>query len=306
MVGRIVEIAEDGRHLGLSRGFLKVTVDGQEIGRVALDSIAAVIANAHGLTYSNALLTALSRHGVPVVLCGPQHRPEAFLWPVDGHHVQSLRMRAQVDAPTPLRKRLWQSVVRSKVYLQGSVVRSLGGSFDAFEMLARTVRSGDPENVEAQAARRYWPLVMGADFRRDQGMEEGPNALLNYGYTVLRAATARAVMGAGLHPTLGLHHRNRSNPMCLVDDMMEPFRPIVDLVALRLTRAGHATVDATVKHALVEVLTVDLPSDVGMVPLSTCLERLACSLAISFETGTARLDLPKPPTPLELAESVSA
>lgn len=302
MVGRVVEIAQDGRHLGLSRGFLVVEAGGQEVGRVALDSLGAVVANAHGLTYTNALLVELSRRGVPVVLCGPQHRPEAILWPVDGHHVQALRMRAQAESGAPLRKRLWQQVIRGKIRMQGSIIASQGGAAEAFDLLARGVRSGDPDNVEAQAARRYWPLLMGPDFRRDQ-QAGGANALLNYGYTVLRAAAARAVMGAGLHPTLGLHHHNRGNPMCLVDDIMEPFRPFVDLAVLRLTRSGRMDVDAAAKLALVEVLTLDLPGDGGLAPVDAHLGRLALSLATSFESGSAALLLPRPPTPLELADA---
>lgn len=302
MVGRVVEIIQDGRHLNLSRGFLVVSAEGREIGRIALDAIGAVIANAHGLTYSNSLLTELSRRGIPVVLCGPHHRPEAFLWPVDGHHVQALRMRAQAEAGAPLRKRLWQQLVRAKVLMQGSIVGALGGPSPAFDLLARAVRSGDPDNVEAQAARRYWPLVMGPDFRRDQ-QAQGANALLNYGYTILRAATARSIMAAGLHPTLGLHHRNRNNPMCLVDDVMEPFRPFVDLAVVRLVRDGHHEVDQTARHALVEVLTLDVPTATGVVPLATCVERLALSVAVSLESGAAALDLPRCPTPLELADS---
>ncbi|MBB4284320.1 type II CRISPR-associated endonuclease Cas1 [Roseospira goensis] len=299
MVGRIVEIAEDGRHLSLRRGFLVVGTGHEEIGRVALDSIGAVIVNAHGTTWSNALMIALTRRGVPVVLCGPQHRPEAVLWPVDGHHVQAHRMRCQAEARLPLRKRLWQQLVQAKIRMQGSVVGALGGPEAAFARLARTVRSGDPDNVEAQAARRYWPLVMGPDFRRDPEAP-GANALLNYGYTVLRAATARSVMGAGLHPTLGLHHHNRGNPMCLVDDVMEPFRPFVDLTVRTLVRDGLEDLTPPVKQALVAVTTLDLPGPKGTSPLATALDALTHSLATSFEAGSAALDLPTTPTALDL------
>ena len=112
------------------------------------------------------------------------------------------------------------------------------------------LHSGDPGNVEAQAARRYWPLLMGADFHRDRALP-GVNALLNYGYTVLRAATARAVTAAGLHPSLGLHHRTRTDPFCLASDLMEPFRPVVDLIAVRLADAGVDDVTPEAKAALV-------------------------------------------------------
>ena len=109
MIGRTVEIAQDGRHISLSRGFLVVSDRGKELGRVPIDDIGALVANAHGLTYSNTLLLALAERNAPVVLCGPNHHPVAIIWPVEGHHIQAARMRAQIAAPRPLCKRLWRN-----------------------------------------------------------------------------------------------------------------------------------------------------------------------------------------------------
>ena len=123
--GRIVEVAEDGRHLSLSRGFLVVRAEGEELGRVPLDDIGALVANAHGLTYSNNLLLALCERNVPVVLCGPNHAPQALVWPVEGHHAQAQRMRAQLAATRPTAKRLWRQMVREKVLQQAAVLEAL-------------------------------------------------------------------------------------------------------------------------------------------------------------------------------------
>ena len=158
----------------------------------------------------------------------------------------------------------------------------------------RRVKSGDPDNVEAQAARRYWHMLFGSDFRRDR-FGDMPNPLLNYGYTVLRAAVARAVVAAGLHPSLGIHHHNRANPMCLVDDLMEPFRPLVDYAVACLVRSGCEEMTAEAKRALAGILTVDMNADRGVSPLQTCLERAAQSLAQSFEDKTPSLTFPGPP-----------
>lgn len=303
MIGRVLEVAEDGRHLSQSRGFLVVQAKDETLGRVPLDDLGAVIANAHGLTYSNNLLVALAARNVALVLCGRNHSPEALLWPVEGYYRQTARMRAQVGASRPFAKRTWQTLVRAKIALQGAVLESRGRTAGAFDGLARKVRSGDPDNVEAQAARRYWPLLLGADFRRDKD-EPGINGMLNYGYAVLRAATARAVMAAGLHPTFGLHHGNQGNPMALVDDLMEPFRPLVDLRVAQLVDAGHEEVDRTCKQVLAEITVIDLDTDAGATPLSTCLTRLAASLGQAFENGTPRLALPGRPRPLDLAPPV--
>ena len=298
MVGRVIEIATDGRHLSVERGFLVVTESGDQIGMVPMDDVAAVVANAHGLTYSNNLLVKLSERGIPVVLCGANHMPAAIVWPVDAHHIQTGRMNDQVSASLPLKKRLWAQVVRAKILAQGATLASTGAPHGGFYLLSRKVRSGDPANVEAEAARRYWPLLMGAEFRRDKD-GGGVNGMLNYGYAVLRAGIARAVMAAGLHPSFGLMHSNRSNPMVLVDDLMEPFRPTVDREVWRLVKAGTLEVDTEAKTALARVMVIDLPTAIGLSPLMTCAERLAQSLARAYAGEAATLDLPLPSLPLE-------
>jgi CRISP-associated protein Cas1 len=297
MVGRVVEIASDGRHLAVDRGFLTVLEKGAEVGRLPLDDLAAVVANAHGLTYSNNLLVTLATRGVPMVLCGPNHQPAALVWPVDGHHAQAGRMSDQASASAPLKKRLWQQIVRAKILEQGAALAATGAEAGGFRLLARKVRPGDPDNVEAEAARRYWPLLFGPQFRRDTD-GGGLNGLLNYGYAILRAATARAVMAAGLHPSLGLMHSNRGNALVLVDDLMEPFRPVVDREVHRLKGQGLTEVTADTKAALARIMVVDLTADEGLSPLMTCLDRLATSLAKAYAGEIDQLALPKPGLPL--------
>lgn len=297
MVGRVIEVATDGRHLAVDRGFLTVAANGAEVGRVALDDLAAVVANAHGLTYSNNLMVTLAQRGVPMVLCGANHRPAALVWPVDGHHAQAGRMSDQAQASLPLKKRLWQQIVQAKILGQAATLAAVGAEAGGFRLLARKVRPGDPDNVEAAAARRYWPLLFGAQFRRDQD-GGGLNGLLNYGYTILRAATARAVMAAGLHPSLGLMHANRGNALVLVDDLMEPFRPLVDREVYRLKGEGATEVCAESKACLARIMVIDLPAAEGMSPLMTCLDRLASSLAKAYAGEGDRLVLPQANLPL--------
>lgn len=297
MVGRVIEVANDGRHLAVERGFMTVADKEATLGRVPLNDIAAVVANAHGLTYSNNLLVTLAERGVPIVLCGKNHRPAAIVWPVDGHHAQSGRMGDQARVGAALKKRLWQQIVQAKILAQGATLQTIGAQAGGFRLLARKVRAGDPDNVEAEAARRYWPLLFGSAFRRDQD-GDGLNGLLNYGYAILRAATARAVMAAGLHPSLGLMHSNRGNAMVLVDDLMEPFRPVVDREVHRLCGEGIGDVDTQSKAALARVMVIDLPTELGVSPLMTCLERLASSLAAVYSGEADRLLLPKPGLPL--------
>ncbi len=298
MVGRVVEIETDGRHLAISRGFLVITEKETEIGKVPLDDIAAVVANAHGLTYSNNTLVELSARGIPIVLCGPNHMPAAIVWPVDSHHIQTGRMNDQIAASLPLKKRLWAQLVRAKILAQAAALAAVGAPNGGFFLLSRKVRSGDPDNVEAEAARRYWPLLLGSDFRRDKD-GGGINGLLNYGYAVLRAGVARAVMAGGLHPSFGLMHANRSNPMVLIDDLMEPFRPSVDREVCRLVRDGVGEVNREAKAALARIMVIDLPTSLGLSPLMVCAERLVQSLARAYAGGGDKLDIPLPARPLE-------
>jgi len=300
MMGRVVEIAGEGRSLSLDRGFLVVEAKEERLGRVPLDEIGALIFGARGASVTSPLLAALVERGAPVVLVGTNHNPLAFLWPVQGHHLQGERVRLQTTMSQPLAKRLWQILVKAKIRMQAASLEAAGISGAALLAMAGRVRSGDPENLEAQAARRYWPLLLGEPFRRDRELG-GVNALLNYGYAVLRAATARAVMAAGLHPIFALHHRNRSNAMALVDDLMEPFRPLVDLTVKRLAETGTGEVTPEAKTALAALTDLDLASATGTSPLSTCLERLVLSLVATLESGRPSLDLPEIPRPLDLA-----
>lgn len=296
MIGRVIEVASAGRHLARDRGLMTVTHDGVEDGRVPLDDIGVLLCNARDLTYSNDLMTELARRGAAVVLCGENYLPVAWIWPLEGNHIQALRMRRQLQASLPLCKRLWQALVKAKIIQQENTLALLGISAGNLGTLVKSVRSGDPGNVEAQAARRYWPMLFGDSFRRER-FGPMPNPLLNYGYTVLRAATARATVSAGLHPSLGIHHRNRTNSLCLVDDLMEPFRPLIDYTVAGLVADGRQDMGREVRRDLAAALMMDLVTERGTTPLQTCLERAAQSLAQSFESGEPELNLPGQPLP---------
>ncbi len=297
---QIIDIATDNRHLSKERGFLKVSEKGTEIGRIPLDQVAAVIVHAHGTTWSTSLLAALGEQGSPVVLCGADHSPRSVLMPVDGHHTQGSRMRSQWNARKPLLKTAWKAIVVAKVDMQAAVLESLGESGAPLHMMRRKVASGDPANIEAQAARHYWPKIMGNDFRRDTSAG-GVNAMLNYGYTVLRATAARAVIAAGLHPTIGLFHSNRGNAFALADDLMEPFRPLVDRAVVNLRSAGISEVNGETKRSLARLIAIDIPMGDFVSPVGLALMRLTTSLAQSFEKGRLSLSLPEPPDTITLA-----
>lgn len=297
MPERIVEITTDGRHLAVDRGFMTVSEKGQEITRIALDDIASVIGNAHGLTYSNNLLVELARRNVLFVFCGANHNPVGFLWALEGHHQQAARMDAQIDATAPKSKQLWKQIIQTKIEQQACALRATGNPDAPVQALIAKVRSGDPDNVEAQAARRYWPLLFGPDFRRDRDAY-GPNSLLNYAYMIIRSTVARAIMGAGLHPGIAIHHKNANNPMRLADDLMEPFRPYADFVVWNLVRQGLGSVTPETKRILASLPEMEIAAATGMCAMRSGIQNAAISLALVYEGDKDRLDLPLPQPPL--------
>ncbi len=283
MKHRVIEVCSDNRYLNLHRGFLRVTCLGDEIGRVALDDIGALILNGYGLSYSNDLIVELAERNIPVVVCGSNHYPVSWLWPIDGHSLQAKRMDQQIASSAPKSKQLWKQLVVCKVQNQAYVLDQIGEPSTNLKRLSENVRSGDPSNIEAQAARKYWRLLFGPDFRRDRN-EAGINSMLNYGYTIMRSAVARAVMSAGLHPTVPIHHKNKYNPFRLVDDLIEPFRPLVDWLVYDLYREGCHEIDTEVKSRLAQIVLMQSLTKEGResVRRQTLWDRLTLFLRDTF------------------------
>jgi CRISPR-associated protein Cas1 len=297
MPERIVEISTDGRHLAVDRGFMTVSEKGQEITRIALDDIASLISNAHGLTYSNNLLVELAKRNALFTFCGPNHNPVGFLWALEGFHQQASRMDAQIEATAPKSKKLWKQVIQAKVEQQACTLRATGNPDAPVQALIPKVRSGDPDNIEAQAARRYWSLLFGPEFRRDRDAQD-VNSLLNYAYMIIRSTVARSIMAAGLHPGIPIHHKNANNPMRLADDLMEPFRPYADFAVWHLLRNGWDTVIPETKRILASLPEMEISTAIGMTAMRIAIQNAVISLALVYEGSRDRLDLPLPQPPL--------
>jgi CRISPR-associated protein Cas1 len=202
-----------------------------------VEDVAWVILDTPQVSVTGSLLSALAENGVALIVPDTKHHPAGILLSFHQHHLQSAIAHTQIAASGPLKKRLWQKLVSAKIENQAAVLRAIGNDrAQALSAMASRVRSGDPDNIEAQAARTYWPLLF-EGFRRHD--EDRRNGLLNYGYAVVRAAIARACAAYGLLPAFGLHHNSRANAFNLVDDLLEPFRPSVD----RMARARAAEED---------------------------------------------------------------
>ena len=295
MERRVVEITESNRFLTLNRGFLTVYDTSKaktKMGKVALDDIAAVITTAHGLTFSNNIVIELSKRSIPLVLCGSNFLPSAIVWPCEKHHLQAKRYSCQIRAKENLKKRLWKAIVKSKLTMQAQVLDHFEIKSARIRKLATEVLSADKSNREAVGAKYYWKNLFDKDFRRDRE-KDGINAFLNYGYTVLRAATARAIIAAGLHPTLGLHHSNEGNAMQLVDDLMEPYRPAIDKKVKELFEEGFNKLNRDVKQELVKVIYQPIGSTESGSLVVHSVNTLANSLAQIYMGERQELLLPE-------------
>jgi CRISPR-associated protein Cas1 len=298
---RIVEITQTGVYLSKDRGFLTVSKDKEELGKVPLSDISGLICNSHALTFTNNIILSLVEQGSSVVICGHNYLPEAIIWPVESNSQQQLRMRYQINASKPLTKQLWAEIIKQKILNQSDVLNFIGRTNNRLSVLAKEVKSGDKDNLEAQAARIYWTKIFGDEFTRDR-MSDGINSMLNYGYTILRSTVARSIMAVGLHPTLGIHHHNQFNPMCLVDDMMEPFRPLIDLLVYYLNKSGHENVSEDVKRYLANSINIDLETEDGNSPLFQVINKLSVSLAQSYEQEKVLLRFPIVILPVEIPD----
>ena len=245
MIKEVFELSQYAADVSARDGQLKFRFQdgGREPVTVPCEDLGFLIVDNPAVNYSHHALCELIANGAAVVLCGRNHLPAGLLLPLPNHTEITARLREQISLRAPLRKRLWQQLVIAKIRAQAINLFSTDAA-GHLRALARQVRSGDPKNVEAQAAKAYWRAwrpESAAEFRRDPDAAEPLNAMLNYGYAVMRAAVARALVSSGLNPTSGIHHANRSNAFCLADDLMEPLRPLVDARVRNLHEKGEHT-----------------------------------------------------------------
>lgn len=298
MRDHIVEIESEGRYVSVSRGFLVISHQSEEIGRVPLDDIQAVVFASQGASITTRALIELAARGIPTIISGEKYLPQALVWPVNGNHLTARRIQMQLSAPQPLKKRLWQTLVKLKLSAQASVLEWKGMVTEAIQLrkIERRVLSGDKKGAEAWGAKIYWKALLGEAFSRDD-TEHPINSFLNYGYAILRSSVARATAATGLHPAVGVYHCNRFNPFCLVDDLMEPFRPIVDQMVLRNFSKESALL-ATHKKLIANLLRQDMLCLEGRSPLNVCIQKFTTSVALSFEENKLALRMPKSPLPI--------
>ena len=249
----------------------KITVPIEDIGVVVIDNPAVSI--------TIPLLNYLADNNVIVVICNSKGVPSSTLLSFGTNHYQGEILQSQINITEPLKKGLWKQIVESKIKNQAALLNKLGRNGDKLKSYYCNVKSGDTDNREGIAARIYFQELFGKGFVRERS-QEGINTLLNYGYTILRAATARAVVGSGLFQGIGLHHHNRSNSFPLVDDLVEPYRPFVDEAVYQLLLNNCLELSKNVKAKLISVLYADVffkrtsrPLELGLTFTTSSLTR---------------------------------
>lgn len=288
-------------YLSLRNGQLVVKLDPHDDeperqASVPIEDIGVVVLDHRQITLTHGVLSALVDNNAAVVTCDDRHMPIGLLLPLEGNTIQSERFRDQIDASLPLRKQLWQQTVQQKIRNQAALLHELHGiEVGNMKKWAGEVLSGDSTNLEGRAAAFYWSHMFPTlpSFTRSR-KGDYPNSLLNYGYAILRAIFARALVGSGLLPTLGIHHHNRYNAYCLADDVMEPYRPYVDrLVVQTMAECGDVEITTDIKRHLLTVPTIEVTISGQRSPLMVAATQTTASLARCFSGENRRISYPE-------------
>jgi len=263
---------------------------------IPIEDIGMIIAESHRITFTNSLIAALMENNAAIVSCDSFHMPYGLMLPMASHHAFTEKMYAQLESSEPLRKNMWQQTIIAKIKNQETVLYNSGVNTENMKYWASQVKSGDPDNYEARAAAYYWDNIFGeqSSFKRHR-YGKYPNNLLNYGYAILRAIVARSLVGSGLFTALGIHHKNKYNPYCLADDIMEPYRPFVDIIVLQIMQQYGETEELTteLKAKLLSVATVDIIIEKQKSPLMVGVQRTTASVRKCFDGDLRKIIYPE-------------
>jgi len=275
----------------LRREHFSLAIEQEQTAFVPFEDIAIIVLNHREIQLTHPVLSACADYGIGLYATGDNHQPNGVFLPFLAHSRTTRLMRKQMDIPRPLAKQAWANIVRRKIENQAAVLRFCAKTgVDRMDSYARRVRSGDTENLEGQAAAFYFTQLFGQGFYRAE--ERWVNAALDYGYAVLRGAIARGLVAHGMHPPIGLFHASEQNAFNLADDLIEPFRPLVDLHVAKNPAFTEGDLSPQDKAELVALLNVDVGMPQGKMSALSAIEYAVESLARLFEQGNSELELP--------------
>lgn len=290
MPNNIVEISTNNKKLSVYRGFLRIEEGGNVLKDIPFNFIHAVIVTAFNVIYTNNLLQRLCEENIPLIILGKNYVPGGMLLSYVGQSRQTEIQYLQIENKKPLEKKVWQLIIKEKIKNQSSVLDLLHKE-NRLKEIPKKVLSGDTSNREAYAARLYFKALFGENFIRDH-LSPGINSFLNYGYAILRSALARYVVAAGLNPSYGVGHYNKLNPFCLVDDLIEPFRPLVDHEVYSLFEKNGSLSELETKHKayLSALLTKEFYNGEGFSPLYMILQQTVWDLVNIYKSKVVKFN----------------
>lgn len=260
---------------------------------IPIEDIGYIVIDHPEIYLSVPALNLLVDNNTAVIICNTNHLPNGMFLNLNSHHIQQEIFKNQINASVPLKKQLWQQTVMEKITNQGLLLEKITNQKNNFDFLASKVLSGDTSNMEGVAANFYWKSIFEHNFKRER-FGDYPNNFLNYGYAILRAATARALSGSGLLNTLGIHHKSKYNAFALADDIMEPFRPIVDeKVAEIMQNYTEQELNTAIKAELLQILTRTVYFKEEKSPLMVALQKTASSLQQCYMGDRKKIKYPK-------------
>ena len=292
MIKRIIDISE-AAYVRLKHQQLVIEKQSEIVGQVPIEDLGVLILQHPAIVLTQQLIVACQKNKVVIVFCDEKHLPYSLILPIgEGHTLHNKILKQQMAISEPTRKRLWQNIVQHKIKEQEQTLVMLNKESTRLSFLSTQVKTGDSGNCEAIAAQAYWKLLFGKAFKRDADLD-GVNSLLNYGYAIIRAAVARSVCGAGLHPTIGLFHTNQYNALCLADDLMEPFRPWVDYVVYQMASTNsEVTINQQSKQALLGLMSEAVLYKKKTMPFMVALNYLMADLKRCYSDGIKTLPYP--------------
>lgn len=293
MTDRIIDISDTGAFLKVENKLLVISPENGEKVSVPLEDIGVLLLSNKAVSLTHPVLSQLAKNGGTFVVTDDKHLPSGMLLPLQSHSVQTERMRIQAEASLPVKKQIWKQLISAKISNQGTLLKKLNSENAGLLKMAKRVRSGDPDNLEARAAVIYWKNL-GIVAKRKRFADDA-NRFLNYGYAVLNAACARALCASGLHPSLGIHHHNKYNNFCLASDIMEPFRPLVDSAVINIVKqyGSNAEMSREIRSSLISATTGRVSLDTESVPLFFALTRFCGSLVNCLSGKTKMLRIPE-------------
>lgn len=295
MQERIIDLSETPAALSVRYDQLVIKREEGEFPTPLAELAVLIVAN-RAVNYTHSVLVGICENGGALLICNEKKMPAGMIIPYAGHFIQTSRLAAQIATKPATKKRIWQQIIKAKITAQAGLLKDVRGEDWGLERLAQQVTSGDSFNIEAMASRRYWSALFGDKFRRLAGAEDSINSMLNYGYAVLRSLVARAICASGLHPSIGIHHHNRYDQFCLADDMMEPFRPVVDKAVVNTIGFYGQTsgLDKGSKYLLLEeILKRKFEINGESRDIFDAVKFMASSLADVFAQKKKKIVLPK-------------